>query len=294
MEILFLLIHILLCVGIYILIRLSILKCSRMIMPLVCLVPVFGTACLVVLEIRTRGKQEVREEIGLEKLKINDEVHRSILMEEDIGEEQVVPLEEAFLINAPSTRRELMMEVMYSNPDDYVRQLKEARMNDDTEVVHYAVTALAELIKEYDLDFQELDWELEKDPDSPEIIDRYLKLLDRYLSSGLPEGNDRILKMRTYGEMLEKKLTHKKDSLGLWKEKIQVDLQLKEYAAAYEEIQEVLKRWRKEETGYLLLLQYYQEAGDRDGIDRVLKTIEQRKIYLTPEGREAVRFWQKE
>ena len=94
--------------------------------------------------------------------------------------------------------------------------------------------------------------------------------------------------------MLEKKLTHKKDSLGLWKEKIQVDLQLKEYAAAYEEIQEVLKRWRKEETGYLLLLQYYQEAGDRDGIDRVLKTIEQRKIYLTPEGREAVRFWQKE
>ena len=131
--------------------------------------------------------------MGIEKLKINDAVHRSILLEEDSMEDRVVPLEEAFLINEPSTRRELMMEVMYENPDDYVRQLKEARTNDDTEVVHYAVTALVELQKDYDLQFQELDWEMEKNPDSEDILDRYLQLLNQYLASDIPEGNARML-----------------------------------------------------------------------------------------------------
>ena len=56
------------------------------------------------------------------------------------------------------------MEVMYADPNDYVEQLKEARENDDTEVVHYAVTALAELQKDYETKFQKLEWRLHKDP----------------------------------------------------------------------------------------------------------------------------------
>ena len=94
-------------------------------MPIVCLVPLWGLLALLFLEIRTRGRQDIYEEVGIEKLKINDAIHRSILMEEDPIEDRVVPLEEALLINDPLTRRELMMEVMYANPDDYVKQLKE-------------------------------------------------------------------------------------------------------------------------------------------------------------------------
>ena len=292
MGIILLMIHIILCMVIYILMRLSVLKAARMIMPLVFLVPVWGLGCLLILEIRTRGKQEVHADVGIEKLKINDAVHRSILLEEDSMEERVVPLEEAFLINEPSTRRELMMEVMYENPDDYVRQLKEARTNDDTEVVHYAVTALAELQKEYDLQFQELDWELEKNPDSEDILDRYIQLLNQYLASGIPEGNARILNLRTYGNMLGKKLEHT-ENISLWKQKIQVDLQIGEYGTAYEEIHKVLKQWVKEETGYLLLIQYYSAVHNREGIDSVMDMIRRRRIHLGPEGRQMIQFWKK-
>lgn len=292
MGIFLLIIHIILCIAVYILMRLSVLKAARMIMPLVVLVPVWGFGCLLLLEIRTRGKQEIHAEVGIEKLKINDAVHRSILLEEDSMEDRVVPLEEAFLINEPSTRRELMMEVMYENPDDYVRQLKEARTNDDTEVVHYAVTALAELQKDYDLQFQELDWEMEKNPDSEDILDRYLQLLNQYLASDIPEGNARMLVLRTYSNMLGKKL-ERTENIGLWKQKIQVDLQIGEYAAAYEEIQKVLEQWTKDETGYLLLIQYYSAVHNREGIDRVMGTMRRRRIHLGPEGRQMVQFWQK-
>ena len=93
--ILLLVIHIIICIVVYLLMRAGILKSTRMIMPLVCMVPAAGVAALLVLEIRSRGKQEILEEVGIEKLKINDEIHRSILMDEDPVEDRIVPLEEA-------------------------------------------------------------------------------------------------------------------------------------------------------------------------------------------------------
>lgn len=293
MGIFLLVIHLIVCIVIYILMRISVLKCTRMVMPLIVLVPVWGLGCLLVLELRARGKQEINEEVGIEKLKINDAIHRSIIMDEDPVEDRVVPLEEALLINDPSTRRELMMEIMYGNPDDYVRQLKGARMNDDTEVVHYAVTALTELQKEYDLKFQELDWEMEKNPKSRDILDRYLELLKRYLASGIPEGSERDLKLRTYSNMLEKKLEEEKDNLMLWKRKAEADLQIGEYELANEEIRKILEKWEKNETGYLLLIQYYSAILNRAGIDKTLALLEKKRIHLSPEGRQTVRFWRR-
>ena len=291
--ILLLVIHIIICIVVYLLMRAGILKSTRMIMPLVCMVPAAGLAALLVLEIRSRGKQEILEEVGVEKLKINDEIHRSILMDEDPVEDRIVPLEEALLINEPSARRELMMEVMYANPSDYVEQLKEASLNDDTEVVHYAVTALSELQKEYDLQFQELEWEMRKHPEDTELEDRYISLLSRYLGSGLAEGNARNVKLRDYSDMLGRRLETRQDSLRLYRDKVETDLQIKEYGKAYQVIQEILGRWGKNEAGYLLLLRYYAAMNSRAGIDSVLGMIERKGIYLSPEGRTEVRFWQK-
>lgn len=291
--ILLLVIHIIICIVVYLLMRAGILKSTRMIMPLVCMVPAAGLAALLVLEIRSRGKQEILEEVGIEKLKINDEIHRSILMDEDPVEDRIVPLEEALLINEPSARRELMMEIMYANPSDYVEQLKEASLNDDTEVVHYAVTALSELQKEYDLQFQELEWEMRKHPEDTELENRYISLLGRYLGSGLAEGNARNVKLRDYSNMLGRRLETRQDSLRLYRDKVETDLQIKEYGKAYQVIQEILGRWEKNEAGYLLLLRYYAAMNSRAGIDSVLGMIERKGIYLSPEGRTEVRFWQK-
>ena len=273
MVVVFLIVHIILCILIYILMRLSVLKADKAFMPLICLVPVWGMAGAVILEFRSRGKRQINEEVGIEKLKINDEIYRSIIMEEDPVEDRVVPLEEALLINDSITRRELMMEVMYGNPDDYVTQLKEARMNDDTEVVHYAVTALAELQKEYD---------------------RYVRLLNRYLESGIAEGNDLDIKLRSYSEMLERKIKKAPERIMLRKEKARTDLKIGEYEAAYEQIRYMMDRWDQSETGYLLMLQYYSATGNRRGIDRTLDLIKRKKVYLTPQGRRTIGFWEKD
>ena len=186
-----------------------------------------------------------------------------------------------------------MMEVMYSDPGNYVDQLQEARMNDDTEVVHYAVTALVELQKEYDLEFQELERKLAETPDDGALLDTYLGLLERYLSSGLLEGSSRSIQLRNYSSLLDRKLKTKGEELSLYRRKIETDIQLKEYDTAYQEISRVLELWPKEETGYLFLIQYYSAVKDRKGIDRTLELLRFREIHLTGEGRSIVEFWKK-
>lgn len=254
-------------------------------------VPIFGIGCTLVLEIRSRGKQEIRENVGIEKLKINDEIHRSILMEEDTAEDRIVPIGEVLLINNPATRCELMMEIMYSNPDDYVSQLQEARMNDDTEVVHYAVTALVELQKDYDLKLQDMERKLAETPDDEHILNEYIELIERYLASGLLEGSAKNVQLRNYSRLLEQKLQKNSDNLAVYGKKIEADLLVGEYESAYQDIQEVIRQWPNEESGYLFLIEYYASIRNRKGIDSALQMLSRKNIYLSPRGRGVVKFW---
>lgn len=289
-----LLIHIAVCIILYLFLRIGLLKSSRMVMAIAWFVPVWGPLCILPLELRTRGDTSVSEEIGLEKLKINDEIYRSILKEEGIQEDQIVPLEEALVLNDTGTRRELMMEIMYGDTQMYVRQLQEARMNDDTEVVHYAVTALVELQKEYDLMFQKMDRRIADAPDDDELLDQYLKLMEQYIGTGLLEGNTRTVQMKNYSGLLAKKIRSGKAELPWYLKKIDIDLKLGEYESAYTVIKEVLDQWPRTEAGYLYSIQYFSCVRNRQGIDHVLSLIRRRKIFLSSEGRKTVEFWKKE
>ena len=74
-------IHCILCLAAFLLIKAGILKSSSAVMVMVLLIPIFGFCCLLILEWESRGDQEAKKEVGIEKLRINDEIHRSILME---------------------------------------------------------------------------------------------------------------------------------------------------------------------------------------------------------------------
>lgn len=294
MVAIFLVIHVIVCIAAYLLMRTGVLKCSKMVMTLVCFVPVWGAAALVVLGLRTRGKQKIRWEVGVEKLLINEKEHRSILRDEDSLENGVVPLGEALLMNDAGLRRELIMDILYTDPGDYIAQLQDARMNDDTEVVHYAVTALVELQKGYDLKFQALERQMEEHPDDKGLVDEYVKALEQYVGSGLLEGSSLEMYLRRYSGLLGEKISAGdggEPSIALYCRKIETDLTLGEYGQAYEYIQAVLDRWPWDERGYLLLIRHYAGCRNRDGIQRTLDMLRDKEIYLSPKGRSVVEFW---
>lgn len=286
--------HCVLCLIAAILMYTHLMKSRPMILPIVFLVPVFGFSCLLFLEWESRGDQESKKEIGIEKLKINDDIHRSILMEEDPARDLMVPLQEALLMNDASTRRELMMDILYDDVGEYVEVLKNARMNDDTEVVHYATTAMVELQKDYEtkLQKQKEAFALEEDAG---LLDEYIQTLEKYVESGLLEGN--MLKNRRLElcGLLERKLTQRKEEgheeLPLYCKKFEQDCALGEYEDALRMADAAIRLCPQQEEGYLMKIRHGVMTKNPEQIGTVIGLLENNKVYLSPAARRTVDFW---
>ena len=81
------------------------------------------------------------------------------------SDRNIVPLEEVLLIDEAAMRRDLIMNVLNDDPENYIDMLKQARMNDDVEVVHYAITGMVELSKEYESRLQKIEYRYAKEPE---------------------------------------------------------------------------------------------------------------------------------
>ena len=221
-------------------------------------------------------------------------VNTNFEIAEDAVQEKTIPLQEALLLNDSHTKRELIMDVLYTDPKGYVSQLSQARENDDTEVVHYAVTALVEIQKEFDLEFQKLEKKLARFPEDETLLREYQRLLERYLASGLVEGSRAEAKLRDYAKVLSKRLMRNGQSLSLWIKKADADMRLGNLDDLREDAQRMIDFREENEEGYLYLLKYYALCRDPEGTQKVIRMIDQRNIYLTAKGRADVAFWRLE
>lgn len=221
------------------------------------------------------------------------DLNTSIQFEEDEIHEKVVPIQEALLLNNSHTKREIIMDVLYTNPSGFIPQLSEARENDDSEVVHYAVTALVEIQKEFDLQFQAISKELMEKPDDETVLRRYQNLLERYLSSGLLEGSHRDVQLRKYVEVLKQRLENHPESLSLWIKKADADMLLKNLEDLRTDAERMIAFRAENEQGYLYLLKYYALLRDSEGVRRVIDMTDKRKVYMSPSGRAELEFWRK-
>jgi len=136
-------VHLVVCGGLWLLARARTLEVEGYFVPVMLLVPLWGPLCVLLLHTSNRLTGECSREQMLEKLRINEEIHKSILVADDEGKEAVVPLEEALLVNSPAQKRKLILSVLTDDPAGYYDLLQQARMDNDSEVVHYASTALS-------------------------------------------------------------------------------------------------------------------------------------------------------
>lgn len=328
----FLILHLLVCLLCGLLTRLRILKSTYIDVFILFFVPVFGLFSLLIRSRSCRNAQRQAKELELAHLRIDDQVQRSVdvannaetedivplseafavndsgtqrlimkealfdmnttvEVEEDAVQEKVVPLQEALLINDSHTKRELIMDVLYTNPSGYIPQLSQARENNDSEVVHYAVTALVEIQKKFDLQFQAISRKLAKNPEDESLLRSYQRLLEQYLSSGLLEGSRREAQLRIYVEVLKKRLSKNEESLSLWIKKADADMILKNIEDLRLDAEKMMAFRSENEQGYLYLLKYYVLRRDPDGIKQLIHLIDQRNIYLSAEGRAELAFW---
>lgn len=180
--------HLLICVLTWIGIRTHFLKGKRYLMVPVIFIPFFGVLCIGLLQLQFFLKKENSRPIGLEKLRINEEIYKNNVQVREKNDRDIVPLEEALLINEPELRRQLIMNILNDDPSRYMELLEKARLNEDVEVVHYAITAMVELSKDYDSRLQTMERTYAAAPDDPLVLDEYCDFMENYLRQGLLEN----------------------------------------------------------------------------------------------------------
>ena len=185
---LFLVLHLALCGALWLLARSRALEVEGYFLPVALLVPVWGPLCVVLLHTSHRLTDGQLLDRTLEKLRINEEIYKNILVAENEEKDTVVPLEEALLVNSPAQKRKLILSVLTDDPAGYYDLLQQARMDDDSEVVHYASTALAQISKEADLKLQQQEQRYAAAPGDAKVLEEYCDYLESYLDGGFVQG----------------------------------------------------------------------------------------------------------
>lgn len=295
--------------------RRGMLHFSTAMLPAVILLPLWGPVCAAAAELHIRGGEKADEEPDTGRFGIMDEVYRSIQMDRD-DMSQVLPIEDVLESGAPVQRRGLLLSVLHEGPQPFVRPLRIAGVNDDTEVVHYAVTALVELRSEFSQRIARMEALYQQHPSSEKVIGEYADLDEEYLRSGIPDSREREELLAHCRSMLEKLLNYiawqetggssasssdgseKEKKYQAWSRKVRllkrlgnICLQQGDTIASEEIGQRVLKEDPESEDGYMILLRARAASHDAPGISEVISAVTDSGIYLSPDAREQIAFW---
>lgn len=284
-----LLIHALVCLVLWTLMKLGLLPVRGHMLVVMVLVPLWGPLLVVLLSVRSAVFGDDLKDATLEALRINDDMHRSMLVQGREGDDGVVPLEEALIVNDPGDRRRLMLSMLTEDPDAYLAQLQAAKLNDDVEVAHYAATAVAQISKESDLKLQQLERAFKTDP-SAQNLNVYCDYLGTYLASGLAEGRVAQIQRQQYARLLARRCEHE-DELAL---RVRYATALAD-AGEVDEAEDVAERLvadtPDEQDVWMLCLRLAVLRHDGEMVRRVIDAVDKQHVYLSAENRERLAFW---
>lgn len=284
-----LLIHALVCLMLWTLMKLGLLPVRGHMLAVIVLVPLWGPLLVVLLSVRSAVFGEGLKESALESLRFNDELHRSMSVPSGEDDAGVVPLEEALIVNDPAYRRRLMLSMLTEEPDAYLAQLQAAKLNDDVEVAHYAATAVAQISKESDLKLQQLERAFKTDP-SAQNLDAYCDYLGEYLASGLAEGRVEQIQRQQYARLLARRC-EREDGAALRIRYATALADAGELDEAEAVITQLVAEVPDEQEAWMLCLRLAVMRRDGEAVQQVIDAIDNQHVYLSAENREQLAFW---
>lgn len=285
-----LVIHLMICILIWFGIRTGLLKVKMYMLPVAVFVPLWGPVCVLLIHLQLFSGTDQVKTVGVEKLRVNEEIYKNVFQVREENDRDVVPLEEALVLNDPARRRELIMNILNDDPGEYVELLKLARMNEDVEVVHYAITAMVELSKEYDYRLQKNEKKYMAAPDDPAILEEYCDFLKEYLSQGFMEKQMEQIQRNQYTQLLLKQLG-KKINLHTCVCLMENLMVQGDFALAGKTLKIMDQNWHRSEEYWIWKIRYLAAQKMGREIEESLKALKEEHIYLSSKGKEALEFW---
>ena len=292
MDFLVVLIHLIVCIVIFLLMKQGKIKSSMVVYPAVVLVPVCGLVLLVIEEYRVRNTTQKERQVGVESFKISDIRYKRIVVDDDSNETITVPLEEAISVNNASVRRKLMMDILHRNPEEYIELLQMTRTADDTELTHYATTTMMEIQNKYELEIHKLSEEIKENPKELQVLKKYRKVLLKYIDSGLISGKILEIYRAQLDDILRKLCEMLPENRVYFQDYIRNQIALGKNDNIDGQIMDMINRWPDEVQVYQIYVEFLWKSNRGDEIPGVLNRLKEGNVYLSSEGKAWLEFWE--
>lgn len=286
-----LILHIICCVLIFLGIKCGLLKVRRQMFWIAIFIPLWGPGLVLTLHFQIVAKKSGKKEVGVEKFKVESELYKGISPDTGRASGLTVSMEEALIVNTPKERRDLIMDILNDNPQAYVEFLKMAGNNEDTEVVHYAVTAMVQISKENDQILWELEQKYVQSPEDLETIRTYCDFLWHCLRQGLMQGQVERMNRKLYDTLIHKKIRLDTPQITDYIRCIENSVTLKNYTEAGAMLETARKRWPRSEELLLLRIHYLADMQRVDELNALIDEVGNQVAYLSEAAKEAIAFW---
>ncbi len=282
-------IHIVVVITAFILIWRGLIKADFLMLAVIICVPLFGIVSALVVSRLIRTGKVGKNSKNLENMK-NGPAEGDELFVEAPDSVNVVPLEDALIMDDPTVRRSVMLDVLMSDTKDYVDVIDKARMNDDTEVVHYATTAMVELSKEYELRAQELSAQYAENPLKEGLLEEYISFLEQYVNSSMIQGQLLEIQRNTLMQLLAEKVNRYSKPED-YEELVKALLGQRLYQNADQVLSEMEEKWPDDERNFKLRMRYLYETGSGLKIKEMIYKVSSSDKYYSSDIRDIVSLW---
>ncbi len=284
-------IHTILCLLYFLLIKKHIAHLPEATVTVMFFVPFFGPLSILLLEWMILRKKEGVCSTDIYKLSLGDSIYNKITIEDDERPQEIVPLEEAILIDDVNTRRAIMMEILHQNPTQFLDLLMVARFNNDVELSHYAATSIMEIQREYELATQKTAVAVEQNPKDVAAMDKYINILGEYIDSGLLHDHLLYQQRIYYSKALAKIAELRPNRKNTYFKMIDNDIGMQSFTHARETAEFMQEKWPSDENVWLAGLKVYIESGDNAGKNKFISEIKRAPIEWTTAGKARMAFW---
>ena len=202
----------------------------------------------------------------------------------------LVPMEEALLINDNTTKRRMLLDILKGDMSKYSFLLKMALNNEDTETSHYAAAGIVEVKRKLLQSVQECSQKYENKKDEATLIS-YAYALKTYLSCGLlDETNERKIN-ETYQCVLKELLEFYTLEEHFFVDRINYEIEAGDLECAGVYCKRFMDAHRHMETPYLMYLKLFYQSRDRKSFNNILKALEDSTVSPPPNTWNIIKFW---
>jgi hypothetical protein len=203
----------------------------------------------------------------------------------------IIPIEEALLVNEHKTRRKVIIDVLKQDAIHYLEILQRAVSNEDKETSYYAVSAIMEAKRKLQLALQELAVKFETDSANLQTTRTYAEVLQAYMRSGFLDERTLLKNRYTYLAVLQQLIELDKESEWAYSEMVELEMTLQLYSDAERSARKYLAAFPNSENAYICMMKVYYGTKSFKRMQEVLDDLKKAPIKLSNHALTMVRFW---